>query len=126
MVPACEVMLTTPRIRELIEKPDQLTELHDAIEQGAAAYGMQSFDQSLMELLNTKQISYEEALLHCTRPEDFRIRYEGISAMDGKQWSQGGDFAKKVDDQWQNVTEIEIIMPTEIKKSRKSGSGDKS
>ena len=97
-----------------------------AIEEGAAAYGMQSFDQSLMELLNKELITYDEALLHCTRPEDFRIRYEGISAMDGKKWSDDGNFDRKNNDKWQNVTEVEIILPTEIKKIRKSGSGGKS
>ncbi|MGE4131948.1 MAG: type IV pilus twitching motility protein PilT [Bdellovibrionales bacterium] len=116
MVPACEILINTPRVRELIEDPKQTNDIHLAIEEGAAAYGMQSFDQSLFELINRELITYDEALLHCSRPEDFRIRYEGFTAMDGKKWSNSGIFDKKVDDKWQNITEVEIILPTEIKK----------
>ena len=124
LVPACEVLINTPRVRELIEDPKQTKDIREAIEEGSAAYGMQSFDQSLLDLLNRDLITYEEALLHCSRPEDFRIRSEGITAMDGKKWSSTGGFDKKVDDKWNNITEVEIIMPTEIKKVRKGGSGD--
>lgn len=116
MVPACEVLINTPRVRELIEDAKLTNDIHQAIEEGAAAYGMQSFDQSLFDLLNRELISYEEALLHCSRPEEFRIKYEGFTAMDGKKWSDGGVYDKKVDDKWHNITEVEIIVPTEIRK----------
>jgi len=123
VIPAVEVMITSPRIRELIEDPDKTTEIQQAIEEGQAHYGMQSFDQSLMELLNADKISFEEALLHSARPEDFRIRVEGVTAMDGKKWSQTGLYDKKVNDKWANVTEVEIMMPTEIGvKAPKKGS----
>lgn len=125
LVPACEIMINSPRIRELIENPAYTASIQQSIEEGAAAYGMQSFDQSLMELLNKDLITYEEALLHSARPEDFRIRYEGFTAMDGKKWSQTGLYDKKVSDKWHNVTEVEIVLPTEIRKLRKkSGNGD--
>ena len=120
MVPACEVLINTARVRELIEDPDQTAVIQLAIEEGGAAYGMQSFDQSLMELLNRDLISYDEALLHSARPEDFRIKFEGFTAMDGKKWSQTGLFDKKVNDKWKDLTEVEIILPTEFNKKRKS------
>ncbi len=123
MVPACEVMINTPRVRELIEDPKLTSDIHQAIEEGAAAYGMQSFDQSLFDLLHRDLISYEEALLQCTRPEEFRIKYEGFTAMDGKKWSDGGTYDKKVDDKWHNITEVEIIVPTEIRKLKRKKSG---
>lgn len=125
MVPACEILINSPRVRELIEDPKMTHEIHLAIEEGAVAYGMQSFDQSLFDLLNRDLITFEEALLHCTRPEDFRIRYDGFTAMDGKKWSDTGNFDKKVDDKWQGVDEVEIIMPTEIRKLRKKSGGNK-
>ncbi len=115
MVPACEVMINTARVRELIEDPGQTQHIQQAIEEGHAAWSMQSFDQSLLELLNKDLITYDEALLHCARPEDFRIRHDGITAMDGKKWSEAGSYDNKVDDKWQNMTEVEIVMPTEIK-----------
>lgn len=130
MVPACEVLINTQRVRELIEDPDQTQNIQQAIEEGHAAWGMQSFDQSLLELLNKDLITYDEALLHCARPEDFRIRYDGITAMDGKKWSEAGNYGNKVDDKWASMTEVEIVMPTEIKQigedsklKKASGSG---
>jgi twitching motility protein PilT len=123
LVPAVEVLINTQRVRELIEDPKLTPEIQTSIEEGSAAYGMQSFDQSLMDLLNRDLITFDEALLHCSRPEDFRIRYDGIQAMDGKKWSDTGLFGKKVDDKWQNVTEVEIVVPTEIKNLRKKKSG---
>jgi twitching motility protein PilT len=118
VVPAVEVMINSPRIRELIEDPAKTQEIQQAIEEGHAAWGMQSFDQSLMELLNKDMISYEEALLHSARPEDFRIRYEGVTAMDGKKWSETGLYDKKVDDKWMALTEVELVVPTVVKKRK--------
>jgi len=118
LVPAVEVLMNNGRVRELIEDPAKTQLIQQSIEEGSAAWGMQSFDQSLMELLNKDLISYDEALLHCARPEDFRIRFEGFTAMDGKKWSQTGLYDKKVDDKWHNITEVEIIMPTEFKQVR--------
>ena len=127
LVPACEVLLNTSRVRELIEDERQTTGIPQAIEEGSAAYGMQSFDQSLMALLNKDLISYDEALLHSARPEDFRIKYEGFTAMDGKKWSQTGLYDRKVNDKWKDLTEVEIILPTEfIKKRKVDGSGENS
>jgi twitching motility protein PilT len=121
LVPAVEIMINSPRIREMIEDPKETAGIQHAIEEGAA-YGMQSFDQSLMELLNRDMITYEEALLHCARPEDFRIRVEGFTAMDGKKWSQTGLYDRKVNNKWQSITDVEIILPTELKKRKKTGS----
>lgn len=124
MVPACEILINSQRIRDLIEDPAHTAEIQLSIEEGQAAWGMQSFDQSLMDLLNRDLISYEEALLHSARPEDFRIRYEGITAMDGKKWSEGGLYDNKVDDKWQNLTEVEIVVPTEIRKGKRKKQSD--
>jgi twitching motility protein PilT len=126
-VPACEILINNGRVRELIEDSQQTSEIQQAIEEGQAAWGMQSFDQSLMDLLNRDMITYEEALLHCARPEDFRIRYEGFTAMDGKKWSEAGNYDKKVNDKWQNVTDLEIILPADLQSGRnkkKRGSGE--
>ncbi len=115
LVPTVEVLINNSRVRELIEDPKQTPLIQQSIEEGSAAWGMQSFDQSLMELLNKDLITYEEALLHSASPENFRIKMEGFTAMDGKKWSQTGLYDKKVDDKWHNVTEVEIIIPTEMR-----------
>ncbi len=120
-VPAVEILINTPRIRQLICEPQNTHEIREYIEEGHAAYGMQSFDQSLMDLLNKDLITFDEALLHCTRPEDFRIRFEGIQAMDGKKWSEAGNYDIQVNEKWKEVTEIEVLLPIDAKRSKRSG-----
>ncbi len=79
-VPGVEVMLSTARTRDLIDDKEKTPQLRDAIQQGFVSYGMQSFDQSLMSLLKNGQISYEEALRQSSNPDDFRLKYSGISS----------------------------------------------
>lgn len=90
-VPACEVLVNTSRVRELIENEERTQEIHDAIQQGFVSYGMQTFDQSLMSLLNQKLITYEEALRQSSNPDDFALRVKGISSTSDTSWD---DFEK--------------------------------
>jgi twitching motility protein PilT len=53
---------------------------------------MQSFDQSLMFLMQENLITYEEALKHCTNPDDFALRVKGILASSDVTWE---DFEKQ-------------------------------
>jgi twitching motility protein PilT len=77
-VPAVEVMLATDRIRELITAPNRLPEIREAISQGRTPYRMQTFDQSLADLLAAGKVAYDEALKHATRPADFALRHKGV------------------------------------------------
>lgn len=79
MVPALELMVTTERIREMIEDPVRTREINDAIKQGKHPYGMQSFDQSLAEIVRDRKITYEEALKQSTSPSDFALLFRGVS-----------------------------------------------
>ncbi|HET6439830.1 MAG TPA: type IV pilus twitching motility protein PilT [Anaeromyxobacter sp.] len=85
-VPAIEVLLNTARVRELIEDKDRTKEIPDAISQGHTTYGMQTFDQSLMGLLKSNLISYEESLRQATNPDDFALRVSGISGTSDSKW----------------------------------------
>jgi twitching motility protein PilT len=93
-VPAIEVLLATGRVRELIEDKDRTKEIADAISQGHTTYGMQTFDQSLMFLLKSSLISYEEALRQATNPDDFALRVSGISGTSDSKWDS---FEKSAD-----------------------------
>jgi len=79
MVPACEILVATARVRELIEAPERTREIRDAISQGKDPYGMVTFDQSLAELVQRKLVTYEEALRHSTTPDDFALAFRGVS-----------------------------------------------
>jgi twitching motility protein PilT len=85
-VPAVEVLLATARVRELIEDKDRTKEIPDAIAQGHVSYGMQTFDQSLMFLLKSGVISYEEALRQASNPDDFALRVSGVSGTSDSKW----------------------------------------
>lgn len=91
-VAAVEVLVSTTRVRELIEDKDRTKELSDAIAQGHQTYGMQTFDQSLMWLLRQELITYEEAMRQATNPDDFALRLSGISATSDSTWD---DFENK-------------------------------
>lgn len=110
-VPACEVLISNPRVRQQIETPDRTKEIHQSIEEGQVAWGMQSFDQSLMELLMKELIDIEEALSLCTNPEDFKIRLAGITSLDGQKWSNSEKHQTELRKNWQNMSEVEIEVP---------------
>ncbi|HEY1907233.1 MAG TPA: type IV pilus twitching motility protein PilT [Myxococcaceae bacterium] len=85
-VAAVEVLKNTARVRELIEDKDRTKEITDAIAQGHQSYGTQTFDQSLMSLVRQKIISYEEAHRQASNPDDFALRFSGISATSDGRW----------------------------------------
>jgi twitching motility protein PilT len=85
-VAAVEVLKNTARVRELIEDKDRTKEIPDAIAQGHQSYGTQTFDQSLMSLVRQKIISYEEAHRQASNPDDFALRFSGISATSDARW----------------------------------------
>ena len=77
-VPAVEVMIATAYIRDCIINPDKTRLIHDAIAAGTSQYGMQTFDQSLFDLYSRELITYEEALIRASNPDDFKLRIQGI------------------------------------------------
>jgi twitching motility protein PilT len=69
---ACEVMITTGRIQDFIMDPAQTGQLEQAIAEGEY-YGMQTFDQALLKLIEEDRVDYEEALRFASRPQDFKL-----------------------------------------------------
>ncbi|MCD6526648.1 MAG: type IV pilus twitching motility protein PilT [Desulfuromonas sp.] len=87
-VPAIEVMVSTARVRELIDDKEKTKMLRDTIQQGFDSYGMQTFDQSLMGLLKNNLITFEEAMRQSTNPDDFKLKMSGISSTSDLSWDQ--------------------------------------
>lgn len=96
-VPAVEIMLGTARIRELILERATPRTITENISKGFVSYGMQTFDQSLMNLLQSGYITYEEALTQSSNPDDFALRVSGVaSSSNDAEWqdfeaAEGGD-----------------------------------
>lgn len=85
-LPAVEVLVSTARVRECIAEEVKTRELHDAVAQGYSTYGMQTFDQSLMDLFRRGLITYEEALRNASNPDDFALKVSGISGTSEARW----------------------------------------
>ena len=77
-VPAVEILIATPAIKEAILVPDKFKTIRTLISEGYAQYGMQTFDQSLFDLYQKGLITLEEALLHCSNPDEFKLKIRGI------------------------------------------------
>jgi len=86
MVPAVEVLIASARVKEYIADKTKTRDLHDVIAQGNTAYGMQTFDQSLMALFRAGLITYNEALMHCSNPSDFELKVRGIASTSDSRW----------------------------------------
>jgi twitching motility protein PilT len=84
--PAVEVLISTARIRECISEERRIREIRDAIAEGHINYGMQTFDQSLMQLYKTNQVTYETALGAATNPDDFALFVRGIGGTGESKW----------------------------------------
>lgn len=72
LVPAVEVMLSSPYIQDLIDKGN-IDAIRDAIEK-STDQGMQSFDQSLLELYHRGKISLEAALSNADSKNNLGIK----------------------------------------------------
>jgi len=76
-VAACEVMVTTGRIQDFIMDPLQTGQIQEAISEGEY-YGMQTFDQALLKLVEQDRISFEDALTAASRPQDFKLMVQSL------------------------------------------------
>jgi twitching motility protein PilT len=79
-VPAVEVMIATPFIRDCIINKDKTKLIHEAIAAGVSQYGMQTFDQSIFQLYKKELISYDEALRRASNPDEFKLKIQGIQS----------------------------------------------
>jgi twitching motility protein PilT len=68
----CEIMVTTGRIQDFILDPAQTGQIQQGIAEGEY-YGMQTFDQALLKLIEEDRVEYEEAVKLSSRPQDFKL-----------------------------------------------------
>ena len=87
-VPAVEVLVSTGTVREYIVDPLKNSLIPELIESGNIQYGMQTFDQSIMQLYRNGIISYKEALAQTSNPDDFDLRVRGITGTSDKGWTE--------------------------------------
>jgi twitching motility protein PilT len=78
-VPAVEVLIATPFVRDCIVDKEKTHLIKGAIAQGTSQYGMQTFDQSIFSLFSQGLVSYEEALRWASNVDEFKLKVQGIS-----------------------------------------------
>lgn len=76
--PAVEVLIATMTVKESIIDSAKTKTIPDLIASGRSQYGMQTFDQSLLELYKGGLITFEEALRNATNADDFNLKVKGI------------------------------------------------
>lgn len=78
-VPATEMMINTPSIKEYLLDPVKTLLIPTAIEEGHQ-YQMHTFDQSIMKLYKNGIISYDEAIQSVTNVDEFKLKLRGIES----------------------------------------------
>jgi twitching motility protein PilT len=86
-VPAVEVMVATGLIRDSIRDASKTLEIPLHIAAGHAQYGMQTFDQSLLQLYREDLITYETARDAASNPDDFDLKVKGILSTGEMTWA---------------------------------------
>src|SRR3954464_12233791 len=72
-IPIVETLVSTGRVRDLILEPSRTEDLNRVIAEGEF-YGMQTFDQSLIQRVNQGLISMDEALRVANNPSDMKLQ----------------------------------------------------
>jgi twitching motility protein PilT len=78
-IPATEILVNSAAVQDNIRDASKALNIPDLIREGTVQYGMQSFDQSLMNWYQKGVISYEAALAASTSPAEFALRVQGIA-----------------------------------------------
>ena len=78
LVPACELLINTPTVRELLQSGNTRN-LPKALEE-SSYYGTMTFNQSLIRLFEAGNISLEDALTASDSPDELKMQMRGISA----------------------------------------------
>jgi twitching motility protein PilT len=86
-LPAVEVMVATGLVRDCIRDSTRTPELPVVIAAGNAQYGMQTFDQSLLQHYREELITYETARDAATNPDDFDLKVKGILSTGDMTWA---------------------------------------
>src|ERR1043166_9653564 len=77
-VAALEVLLATGTTRDIIRDKERPASLHDYIKESREQYGMQTFDQHLMDLVADDVVTYETALAASSNPSDFQLQVKTL------------------------------------------------
>jgi len=75
-VMACEIMIPTPAIRNLIRE-DKMHQVYSQMQVGQSRFGMQTMNQSLLGLYQRGEITLEDALAHSNDMDEMKTMLAG-------------------------------------------------
>ena len=87
-VPAAEILINSAAVADNIRDIERALNIPDLIAEGTVSYGMQSFDQSLMQWFKDGVVSYESALFYATNPSEFALRASGINSASDRTFTE--------------------------------------
>jgi twitching motility protein PilT len=73
LVPAVEVLIGTLTVQRCIEEPARTGQIPGVIAEGRDTYGMQTFNQSVIDWYQRGIVSYDEARRNSSSPTDFEV-----------------------------------------------------
>ena len=85
-VPAAEILVNTEAVRDQMRDMSKAMSIPQLIKEGAVPYGMQSFDQSLMNWYNKGVVTYDDALFAASNPAEFALKAQGIGSASDTSW----------------------------------------
>lgn len=88
MVPAVEVLVTTGTVRDCIVNPEKTSLITQVMRDGVTQHKMQTFDQALMKLYQTGEVSLDDAMRACSNPHELELRLKGIQATSDTSWKE--------------------------------------
>ena len=86
-VPACKILINTAAVKENIRDSEKALAIPSLIKEGGVQYGMQSFDQSLMDWYRKDVISYDDAVFYSSNPSEFALKVSGIDSTSDRTFS---------------------------------------
>ena len=86
LIPVIEVLINNPRVRAFLEDESKSTSnLYEVIEQSKEAWGMQSFNQHLLELVEQDLITEDQALIVSPSPEKLTLHFSGLNQKNNEE-----------------------------------------
>ena len=77
-VAAIEILIATATVRDMIKDQNRTHELHDYMKESREQYGMQTFDQHLMDIVADGSVRYEVAMASASNPGDFELNMKTL------------------------------------------------
>ncbi len=84
-VPAVEILRFTGAVQDALQRAEGQEAMKSLMEEGGETYGMQTFDQHLMELVQEDLVDYETAKASATSPSDFELVMQTLSGGEGEE-----------------------------------------